>query len=95
MLNKQWPCTLFCFTCESKSFYWLIVHLHFSTFCVLCGVKDNRQKKYRTKTYNEETVKFPNQFALSTQLEQTIRNVSLSENLTAIWKSPKGIPLRR
>ena len=28
-------CTLFGFTCEPKSFYWLVVRIHFNTFCVL------------------------------------------------------------
>ena len=37
MLNKSWPCTLFCFTCEPKCFYWLVVHLYYNTLCVFCA----------------------------------------------------------
>ena len=39
---------------EPKCFYWLLVHLHFNTFGVLCTVTANEQKKYRTKTKNCE-----------------------------------------
>ena len=58
MLNELWPYRLVCFTFEPKCFYWLIVHLHFDTFCVLCTVKANGQKKRRTKTYYKETGEF-------------------------------------
>ena len=40
------------------SMHWLVVLLHFNTFCVLCTVKANEQKKQRTKTYNKETGDF-------------------------------------
>ena len=38
-----------CFTCDPKCFYWLVVHLHFNTFCVLCRVKANEQTKIENK----------------------------------------------
>ena len=37
-------CTLFCFTCESKCFYWLVVHMHLNNFRVLCTVKANERQ---------------------------------------------------
>ena len=40
--------------------------MHLNTFCVLCTVKANEQKKERTKTYNKETGEFHNQFVLLT-----------------------------
>ena len=40
--------------------------MHLNTFCVLCTVKANKQKKERTKTYNKETGEFHNQFVLLT-----------------------------
>ena len=61
MLNKQRPCTLFCFTFEIKCFYWLVVRIHFNIFCVLRTVKANEQKIWRTKTYNKETGEFDNE----------------------------------
>ena len=41
--------------------YWLVVCVHFNTFCVLRTVKANEQKKYRTKIYYKETGEFHNQ----------------------------------
>ena len=77
--------------------------MHINTFCVLCGVKANKQKKERTKTYNKETVKFPNQFALSTmdeqrkQIESDVMSVMDRSLMTSfvsffvIWKTLKWV----
>ena len=72
MLSKPWPCISFCFTSEPNVFYWLVVHLHFNTFCALCTVKANEQKGQRTKTYNKEAGKFINNFALSTMFSSIL-----------------------
>ena len=64
MLNKPWPCTLFCSTCEPECFYWfIVVHMHFNNFCVLCSV-NAKKKDVRTKTYNKKAGEFRNQFVL-------------------------------
>lgn len=59
---------VFCFTCEPKCFYWLAVHMHYKTFCVLCTVKANEQRIQRTKTYNKELAEFHNQFPPTTMV---------------------------
>ena len=33
------------FACEPKCFYWLVVHMRFSIFCVLCTVKADGQER--------------------------------------------------
>ena len=55
--------TVFCPMCQSKCFDWLVVHMHLNTFCVLCTVKANEQKRITKKL-----AEFYNQFALLTMI---------------------------
>ena len=41
------------FNVLAPNFYWLVVHMHFSTLCVLCTVKANEQE-IENETYNKE-----------------------------------------
>ena len=73
-LNELWPCTLRFslwaqMLCQPKCFYWLLVRMHFNSFCVSCRVKANEQRKWKTKTYNKETGELYNQSILLTMLQ--------------------------
>ena len=68
MLNKPWPCTLFCFTGLPKFFYWLVAYTHFNTFrlCVCARSRPSNKRNRKQKHMTKELAEFHNQFVLWT-----------------------------
>ena len=75
----------------ARCFYWLVVHINFSTFCVYA------RSRQRTKTYNNETGKFHNQycFIMSTMMKQKSSFCVLEEVFLGKYRKENGLALIR